>query len=137
MKLLFDEYFDILYEALISLFIILSVVFILSKNVAFINTKYLSKVINPITITDRENIETIEEFSVSDAVIKINEDFEYQKYIKAINKNGEDISSYVTLLNSPDTSKEAVEDLIYLLRYNGQTIAIKSKLIITNKGDVI
>lgn len=55
-------------------------------------------------------------------------EFDYMQYVRASNSKGEDIKEYVNLLYFPNIDKKGEYELIYLLRYNGETMAIKSKL---------
>lgn len=133
MKLLFDEYAGAIYEAFISAFIYVFVVYVFLNSVLNINVEYIKGVTKPIDIyVDNTPVE-IAKFSAKDILIYINDNFNYLEYVEAFNTNGEDIKTYVTIIDLPDLKKEGEYEVTYSLRYNGYTKAIKAKLIIVDK----
>lgn len=137
MKLLFDEYSSAIFEALVCIFVYVFFVYIFLNGVLNTNVEYIGKVISPIDIYTDNELTHINEFKVRDILIDVNEKINYRDYISASNTRNEDISSYVSILNMPDISKEGEYELSYLLRYNGETKAIKAKLIIIDKDKEI
>lgn len=133
MRLLFDEYASAIFEAFVSVFIYIFVVYGFMYGVLNTNIDYIKEVNSPVGIYVDNTPIGIKEFSVKDILIDISDNLNYMEYVSATNTRGEDISSYITILNLPDLNKEGEHELTYVLRYNGYSRAIKAKLIIVDK----
>lgn len=128
MKILFDEYGDTLLNAIISLISLMIVVVPSFNHIITTNVDSLKPIISSSDINAERQIITIANFEVDDSVIMLGNEFDYMQYVRASNSKGEDIKEYVNLLYFPNIDKKGEYELIYLLRYNGETMAIKSKL---------
>lgn len=128
MKILFDEYGDTLLNAIISLISLMIVVVPSFNHIITTNVDSLKPIISSPDINAERQIITIANFEVDDSVIMLGNEFDYMQYVRASNSKGEDIKEYVNLLYFPNIDKKGEYELIYLLRYNGETMAIKSKL---------
>lgn len=137
MKLLFEEYSSTLLQAFICVGIVCFILGTFLNNLMYSNSKVISYELSPINLNNDYLVTKIDQFEVKDSLIQVNEEFEFKKYISAYNSLGEDISSYVTLLKTPDTSKIGTQKLTYILRYNGQTLMLDSKLIVVNESKEI
>lgn len=62
------------------------------------------------------------DFVVNNASVAYGDEFNYLDYIEAYNNKGEDIKSFVSVLNDIDTTKVGENVVKYVLRYNGQNI---------------
>lgn len=137
MKILFDEYSSTLLQALVCVGVLCFFIGTFLSNVLSSNNRLLQNEISLVYLGNEYTATSIEKFEVKDSLIKVNEEFDYTKYVSAYNSLGDDISSYVTLSNNPDTSEVGTKKLTYLLRYNGQTLAIDSKLeVVDEKQEV-
>ncbi len=137
MKGLFEEYGEVLLQAFISsiifsLFISFFLVTLLDTNV-----NILKEDLKPLQLNFDTNLVSIKDFGAYDAAVEVNEEFNYMDNVWASNTNDEDIKSYISILNYDvlDTSKEGEKDITYVLRYNGESRAIKAKLIVLAKGE--
>ena len=137
MKSLYEEYGEVLLQAFISsiifsLFISFFLTALLNTNVGFIKEEF-----SPLQLSLDADIVSIKEFGVYDALIKVNEEYDYKDKVWAFNSNDEDIKSYISILNYSDldTSVEGEKELTYVLRYNGETRAIKGKLVIVDETE--
>ena len=137
MKGLFEEYGEVFLQAIISsiifsLFISFFLVSLLDTNVNLLKEDF-----KPLELNLDTNLVSINDFGAYDAAIEINEEFNYMDNVWASNTNGEDIKSYISILNynALDISEEGIKDITYVLRYNGETRAIKAKLIVVDKGE--
>ena len=137
MKGLFEEYGEVFLQAIISsiifsLFISFFLVSLLDTNVNLLKEDF-----KPLELNLDTNLVSINDFGAYDAAIEINEEFNYMDNVWASNTNGEDIKSYISILNynTLDISEEGIKDITYVLRYNGETRAIKAKLIVVDKGE--
>ena len=137
MKGLFEEYGEVLLQAFISsiifsLFISFFLVTLLDTNV-----NILKEDLKPLQLNFDTNLVSIKDFGAYDAAVEVNEEFNYMDNVWASNTNDEDIKSYISILNYDvlDTSKEGEKDITYVLRYNGESRAIKAKLIVIAKGE--
>ena len=63
-----------------------------------------------------------EDFVVSNASIAYGSEFNYLDYVEAHNTKGEDVKSFVSVLNNLDTTNVGENIVKYVLRYNGQNI---------------
>lgn len=133
MKLLFEEYSGVIYEAIVSTFIYVFLVYSFLNTLLVTNTSYLQNVMTPAKTSSNHQPISIRTFEVNNALIDLDDEFDYQKYVKATDLRNEDISMYVTLLNKPDLEKVGKQELTYILRYNGEKRAIKANLIIVDK----
>lgn len=133
MRLLFSEYADTIFEALVSVLVYTFVVYSFLTSLINTNSTYIEKVISPIDIYVENNPVSIEKFEVKDCLIDVSDDYSYLDYVEAFNSRGEDIKMYVTVLNLPDLKKEGEYELTYTVRYNGESKAINAKLIIVDK----
>ena len=139
MKTLFEEYGDVLLQAIISsiifsLFISFFLVSLLDTNVNLLKEDFKLPELNLDT-----SLVSIKDFKAYDVAILVNEEFNYLDHVSAINTNDEDIKNYISVLNydALDTSEEGEKDITYVLRYNGETRAIKARLIVVDKGEDI
>lgn len=133
MKMLFEEYSSTLLQAFICVGILSFFVGIFLSNILNSSNQILSNELSLISLNS-DYLETkMDKFEVKDSLVQLNEKFDYRKYVTAYNSLGDDISSYVTLLKEPDTNIVGNQKLTYLLRYNGQTYAIDSKLIVVDE----
>ena len=137
MKSLYEEYGEVLLQAFISsiifsLFISFFLTALLNTNVGFIKEEF-----SPLQLSLDADIVSIKEFGVYDALIKVNEEYDYKDKVWAFNSNGEDIKSYISILNYSDldTSVEGEKELTYVLRYNGEVRAVKGKLVIVDEKE--
>lgn len=137
MKSLYEEYGEVLLQAFISsiifsLFISFFLTALLNTNVGFIKEEF-----SPLQLSLDADIVSIKEFGVYDALIKVNEEYDYKDKVWAFNSNDEDIKSYISILNYSDldTSVEDEKELTYVLRYNGEVRAVKGKLVIVDEKE--
>lgn len=137
MKSLYEEYGEVLLQAFISsiifsLFISFFLTALLNTNVGFIKEE-----LSPLQLSLDADIVSIKEFGVYDALIKVNEEYDYKDKVWAFNSNDEDIKSYISILNYSDldTSVEGEKELTYVLRYNGEVRAVKGKLVIVDEKE--
>lgn len=137
MKSLYEEYGEVLLQAFISsiifsLFISFFLTALLNTNVGFIKEEF-----SPLQLSLDADIVSIKEFGVYDALIKVNEEYDYKDKVWAFNSNDEDIKSYISILNYSDldTSVEGEKELTYVLRYNGEVRAVKGKLVIVDEKE--
>ncbi len=138
MRLLFDEYGDTIFQAVVSIIIYsIFISFFLTKLLGM-NVSYIKEEVNIPELSGVTSKVKVNEFRVKDGLIKVNEKFNYEDRAYASNSLNEDISSYITLDDyaNIDTSKPGEKDVTYILRYNGQTLAKKAKLIIVDEKEV-
>lgn len=128
MKILFDEYGNTIINALISIFALFMIVIPFVDSALSINAKNLEGIINSPLLNLNRDVVLINSFEVDDCLIRVNEKFDYAQCVRATNTKGENIRSYVSLKDMPNIDKAGVYELIYLLRYNGETRAIKANL---------
>ncbi|MDO4500329.1 MAG: hypothetical protein Q4B60_03530 [Erysipelotrichaceae bacterium] len=139
MKHLFDEYADALIAITVGFLILSSflsafLLNLLNTNIDSINM--CSRV--PTLIEDYETVSIDENrFVVKDAVIDLNEAFNYQEHVSAFNSIGEDISDFVILnTRNIDTSNEGEMDLRYTLYYNGEEYSSSAKLYVVDQRGI-
>lgn len=138
MRLLFEEYADALYEVLVCVIVVVFIILGTTKEILNINANYLESQTEGIVLNNEYVGVGIKEFSVKDQLIFVKKKFNVTKEVSAKNTRGEDIRTYVSVLENVDTSKAGEYELTYVLRYNGQFQAIKAKLIIVDeKKEVI
>lgn len=130
MRLLFEEYgraiiATVTCSIILSIFLFFLFVVIYPNSVEAIELN-----VNDIKTVDDKIPVSIGEFIVNDAVIKQGDSFDYQKRIYATNTKGEDISTYVSLMNVVDTSSAGEKQANYILRYNGQTMIGNTRVIV-------
>lgn len=133
MKLLFEEYSSTLLQAFICVGVLSFFIGAFLGNMLNSNNQILQGELSLVSLNDNYLVTRIDKFEVKDSLIQVNEKFDYKKYVTAYNSLGDDISSYVTLLKEPETNVVGKQKLTYLLRYNGQTYALDSKLIVVNE----
>ena len=137
MKALFEEYGEILLHAFISSIIFSSFISFFLVTLLDTNVNLLKEDFKILELNFDTNPVTIKDFGAYDSVVGINEEFNYMDNVWAFNTNGEDIKSYVSVLNynALDISEEGEKDITYILRYNGESKAIKAKLIVIDRSE--
>lgn len=133
MRMLFEEYSSTLLQAFICVGILSFFIGTFIGNLLNSNNQIIQNELSSVDLHDDYLVTSVAQFEVKDSLIQLNDKFDYKKYVSAINSLGDDISSYVTLLKEPNTGEIGDQKLTYLLRYNGQTYAIDSKLVIVNE----
>jgi len=133
MKYLFDEYGQTFLSLFISIGIITTFICLILVEVLNVNVKAIENETNNKLFIEETIPVKIDNFVCTDAVIKKGYKFNYQNYTHATNSNDDDISSYITLYEDIDTSEEDEKEAIYILRYNGEKMVGKAKVIIENE----
>ena len=141
MKRLFEEYGDVMLSATISIIIVLLFIGAIITTLLNQNIKILGEnTVQSITYKAQGKI-GIRTFKAKDILIKQGEEINYLDRIEAMNNRGdygendEDIRSYVTIYNQIDNNEIGEKEIVYALRYNGQTQFLKAKLIVIGEED--
>ncbi len=137
MRLLFDEYCDTILSVLIGAIIFSLLFSFFLTNLLSINMSIVSKDIKAPELSSSIYPLDIKEFKVEDVLLNVGDEFDLKKNVTALNDNNEDISNFVTIKEDIDFSKVNDNEVTYLLRYNGKTMAIKGRLIIVDEKEVI
>ncbi len=137
MRLLFDEYGDTILSVLIGAIIFSLLFSFFLTNLLSINMSIVSKDIKAPELSSSIYPLDIKEFKVEDVLLNVGDEFDLKKNVTALNDNNEDISNFVTIKEDIDFSKVNDNEVTYLLRYNGKTMAIKGRLIIVDEKEVI
>lgn len=137
MKSLFNEYGDTLLKAIISISLFSIFVFAFLNELLKTNVDVLNKELNAPYIDSQISPVTIASFSGKDILINVGEEFGYLERVEAYNSNGEDIRDYIEPINLTDgeLSEVGEKDIYYVLNYNGETKAIKAKLIVVDESE--
>ncbi len=100
-----------------------------------INVKIIKQEIESPNINSGISNVTIKSFTAKDILINVGEEIKYEDRIEAYNSNGEDIKDYIRPLNLEgiDVNKPGENEITYILNYNGESKAIKAKLIIVQE----
>ncbi len=139
MRTLFNEYADALLQALISIGICSIFIGIFLSELMGINIKIIKEEVKPPYINSEISNVTIKSFSAKDILINVGQEVKYEDRVEAFNSNDEDIKDYIRPLNLEgiDLSKPGTNEITYILNYNGESKAIKAKLIIVQEREVI
>ena len=139
MRTLFNEYADALLQALISIGIITLFISILLNELIGINAKIIKQEIESPNIDNGISNVTIKSFSAKDILINVGQEIKYEDRVEAYNSKDEDIKDYIRPLNLEgiDISEPKENEITYILNYNGDTRAIKAKLIIVQEKEEI
>ena len=139
MRALFNEYADTLLQALISIGIFTLFMTILLGELMGINIGIIKQEIESPYINSEISNVTIKSFSAKDILINVGQEIKYEDRMEAFNSNGEDIKDYIRPLNLKgiDVSKPGENEITYILNYNGESRAIKAKLIIVQEKEEI
>lgn len=137
MRLLFDEYGDTILSVLIGAIIFSLLFSFFLTNLLSINMSIVSKDIKAPELSSSIYPLDIKEFKVEDVLLNVGDEFDLKKNVTALNDNNEDISNFVTIKEDIDFSKVNDNEVTYLLRYNGKTMAIKGRLIIVDEKEII
>ena len=137
MRLLFDEYGDTILSVLIGAIIFSLLFSFFLTNLLSINMSIVSKDIKAPELSSSIYPLDIKEFKVEDVLLNVGDEFDLKKNVTALNDNDEDISNFVTIKEDIDFSKVNDNEVTYLLRYNGKTMAIKGRLIIVDEKEAI
>ena len=139
MRALFNEYADALLQALISIGIITLFISILLNELIGINAKIIKQEIESPNIDNGISNVTIKSFSAKDILINVGQEIKYEDRVEAYNSKDEDIKDYIRPLNLEgiDISEPKENEITYILNYNGDTRAIKAKLIIVQEKEEI
>ena len=139
MRTLYNEYADALLQALISIGIITLFISILLNELIGINAKIIKQEIESPNIDNGISNVTIKSFSAKDILINVGQEIKYEDRVEAYNSKDEDIKDYIRPLNLEgiDISEPKENEITYILNYNGDTRAIKAKLIIVQEKEEI
>ncbi len=137
MRTLFNEYADTLLQAIISISIFTIFMTVFLSELMGINVKIIKQEITSPNINGGISNVTIESFSAKDILINVGEEIKYEDRVEAYNSKGEDIKDYIRPLNLEgiDVSKPGENEITYILNYNGESRAIKAKLIIVQEKE--
>ena len=137
MRTLFNEYADTLLQAIISISIFTIFMTVFLSELMGINVKIIKQEITSPNINGGISNVTIESFSAKDILINVGEEIKYEDRVEAYNSKGEDIKDYIRPLNLEgiDVSKPGENQITYVLNYNGESRAIKAKLIIVQEKE--
>lgn len=136
MKAMFDEYADMLFTAIISLIILTIFISLILKDLIGININIVDKNLKPLIIDNDTQPVSIKTFTCKDLLIEKGQELEYLDRIEAFNTNDEDIRDYVTVLGF-DNSQSGEKQITYVLNYNGETKAVKARLIVINDKEEV
>ena len=137
MRTLFNEYADALLQALISIGIFTLFISILLNELMGINIRIIKQEIESPYINSEISNVTIKSFSAKDILINVGQEIKYEDRVEAYNSKDEDIKDYIRPLNLEgiDISKPGENEITYILNYNGDSRAIKAKLIIVQEKE--
>ena len=137
MRTLFNEYADTLLQAIISIGVFTIFMTVFLSELMGINVKIIKQEITSPNINGGISSVTIESFSAKDILINVGEEIKYEDRVEAYNSKGEDIKDYIRPLNLEgiDVSKPGENEITYILNYNGESRAIKAKLIIVQEKE--
>ena len=136
MKAMFDEYADMLFTAIISSIILTIFISLILKDLIGININIVDKNLKPLIIDNDTQPVSIKTFTCKDLLIEKGQELEYLDRIEAFNTNDEDIRDYVTVLGF-DNSQSGEKQITYVLNYNGETKAVKARLIVINDKEEV
>lgn len=139
MRTLFNEYADTLLQAIISISIFTIFMAVFLSELMGINVKIIKQEITSPNINGGISNVTIESFSAKDILINVGEEIKYEDRVEAYNSKGEDIKDYIRPLNLEgiDINKPGENEITYILNYNGESRAIKAKLIIVQEKEEV
>lgn len=139
MRALFNEYADTLLTALISISIFTIFMTVFLSGLMDTNVKIIKQEITAPNINSGISNVVIESFSAKDILINVGQEIKYEDRVEAYNSKGEDIKDYIRPLNLEgiDLSKVGEYEITYILNYNGESRAIKAKLIIVEEKEEI
>lgn len=142
MKKLFEEYGELLLITLISFMMIMFFVSIFIFKTIQISGNTLNEyTYQNINYQEKEKLK-IKTFKVKDILIRKGEEINYLDKSEALNNRGdffggdEDIRDYISIYNNVDNNLLGSQDIIYVIRYNGESRFIKAKLIVIEKEEV-
>lgn len=139
MRSLFKEYADTLLQAIISIGIFTIFMTVFLSELMVINTKIIKQEISSPNINSGISNVTIKSFSAKDILTNVGQEIKYEDRVEAYNSKDEDIKDYIRPLNLEgiDLSKPGENEITYILNYNGESRAIKAKLIIVQEKEEI
>ena len=97
---------------------------------------FVDESLKPIYIESEISPVAIASFNGKDLLVQINEKLEYKDRVEAYNSKGEDIKDYITVIGF-DSSEVGEKKITYQLNYNGETKAIKAKLIVVDEREKV
>ena len=136
MKKMFDEYVDIIFQAIISIIVILLFVYVALTNLLGIGLEMVDNALTPLYIEKKIEPVKVDSFIAKDILIKLNDEIDYQDRFEAFNSNGESIKEYVSVMGL-DNKEVGEKEITYILNYNGERQAIKAKLIVVDEKEEI
>lgn len=136
MRTLFDEYAEAIFTAIISIIVFSVFISSLLSDLIGMNMGFVDESLKPVYIESEISPVTIATFNGKDLLVQINEKLEYKDRVEAYNSKGEDIKDYITVIGF-DSSEVGEKEITYQLNYNGETKAIKAKLIVVDEREEI
>ena len=135
MRLLFEEYGDVIFSSVCVLVVLGIFLSSFLNQTLTVSANSINRGAEEVKLYEANPV-LIDEasFVVKDVVVNQGDDFNFYDYIKAYNTKGEDIRDYVSLYNTIDTFSLGEKQAAYILRYNGQTMLGKAKVFVV--GDV-
>lgn len=133
MRYLFSEYSQTLLSMVVSLLILTMFIGVLLTDILDVNVKTIENNTNNKLFIEESIPVSIDSFVCKDTIVTIGEEFDYKKNCKATNSKGEDISSFISLYEEIDTDNKGEKEAVYILRYNGEKMIGKAKVIIEDE----
>ncbi len=136
MKALFEEYADVMFSSIVSIFILSIFCSLIYNQLIFENIDVISNaIISPSNINSQISNVGISSFEVKDILINVGENINYYDRIAATNSKGEDIKDYIKPVNLEqiDTNTVGEKYINYILNYNGESKAIRAKVIVVQE----
>ena len=134
MRVLFDEYAEAIFTAFISIIVFSVFISSLLSDLIGMNMDFVDESLKPVYIESEISPVAIASSNGKDLLVQINEKLEYKDRVEAYNSKGEDIKDYITVIGF-DSSEVDEKKITYQLNYNGETKAIKAKLIVVDERE--
>ncbi len=136
MRVLFDEYAEAIFTAFISIIVFSVFISSLLSDLIGMNMDFVDESLKPVYIESEISPVAIASFNGKDLLVQINEKLEYKDRVEAYNSKGENIKDYITVIGF-DSSEVGEQEITYQLNYNGETKAIKAKLIVVDEREEV